>query len=156
MLLDKPYGMEVDWWSFGVIAYQMLTRQSPFKGEDEDEIYDAILAGEISLPNHLSEASKDFLRHLLARNPDERLGSGSNGAEDVMKHSFFEGVNWDDLYHQRTSPPFKPVVDSPIDVKYFDYTYGSQSLDPYPKPSRGRCLLVLYLMSNKLILRPQI
>ncbi|KAH0002757.1 protein kinase C, partial [Aureobasidium melanogenum] len=50
ILLDKKYGRAVDWWAFGVLIYQMLLQQSPFRGEDEDEIYDAILADEPLYP----------------------------------------------------------------------------------------------------------
>ena len=62
ILLDKKYGRSVDWWAFGVLIYQMLLQQSPFRGEDEDEIYDAILADEPLYPIHMPRDSVSILQ----------------------------------------------------------------------------------------------
>ena len=66
----------MDWWAFGVLIYQMLLQQSPFRGEDEDEIYDAILADEPLYPIHMPRDSVSILQKLLTREPELRLGSG--------------------------------------------------------------------------------
>jgi len=60
--MDKRYGRAVDWWAFGVLIYQMLLQQSPFRGEDEDEIYDAILADEPLYPIHMPRDSVSILQ----------------------------------------------------------------------------------------------
>lgn len=60
--MDKRYGRAVDWWAFGVLIYQMLLQQSPFRGEDEDEIYDAILADEALYPIHMPRDSVSILQ----------------------------------------------------------------------------------------------
>jgi classical protein kinase C len=62
ILMDKRYGRAVDWWAFGVLIYQMLLQQSPFRGEDEDEIYDAILADEPLYPIHMPRDSVSILQ----------------------------------------------------------------------------------------------
>ena len=74
ILLEKRYGRAVDWWAFGVLIYQMLLQQSPFRGEDEDEIYDAILSDEPLYPIHMPRDSVSILQKLLTREPDQRLG----------------------------------------------------------------------------------
>ncbi|KAJ8123055.1 hypothetical protein ONZ43_g907 [Nemania bipapillata] len=92
ILLDKKYGRAVDWWAFGVLIYQMLLQQSPFRGEDEDEIYDAILADEPLYPIHMPRDSVSILQKLLTREPDQRLGSGPTDAQEVMNQPFFRNI----------------------------------------------------------------
>ncbi|KAH9870728.1 Serine/threonine kinase [Plenodomus lingam] len=125
ILLDKKYGRAVDWWAFGVLIYQMLLQQSPFRGEDEDEIYDAILADEPLYPIHMPRDSVSILQKLLTREPEMRLGSGPTDAQEIMSHAFFRNINWDDIYHKRVAPPFVPQISSPTDTSNFDTEFTS-------------------------------
>ncbi|XP_044724032.1 kinase [Hirsutella rhossiliensis] len=125
ILLDKKYGRAVDWWAFGVLIYQMLLQQSPFRGEDEDEIYDAILADEPLYPIHMPRDSVSILQKLLTREPDQRLGSGPTDAQEVMSQPFFRNINWDDIYHKRVQPPFKPTIKNATDTSNFDSEFTS-------------------------------
>jgi classical protein kinase C len=125
ILLDKKYGRAVDWWAFGVLIYQMLLQQSPFRGEDEDEIYDAILADEPLYPIHMPRDSVSILQKLLTREPELRLGSGPTDAQEIMSHAFFRNVNWDDVYHKRVPAPFLPTVKNRADTSNFDSEFTS-------------------------------
>ena len=125
ILLDKKYGRAVDWWAFGVLIYQMLLQQSPFRGEDEDEIYDAILADEPLYPIHMPRDSVSILQKLLTREPELRLGSGPTDAQEIMSHAFFRNINWDDVYHKRIPPPFIPQISSATDTSNFDTEFTS-------------------------------
>lgn len=125
ILLDKKYGRAVDWWAFGVLIYQMLLQQSPFRGEDEDEIYDAILADEPLYPIHMPRESVSILQKLLTRDPDQRLGSGPTDAQEVMSQPFFRNISWDDIYHKRVSPPFLPQIKNATDTSNFDSEFTS-------------------------------
>ncbi|KAH8705098.1 protein kinase c [Talaromyces proteolyticus] len=125
ILLDKKYGRAVDWWAFGVLIYQMLLQQSPFRGEDEDEIYDAILADEPLYPIHMPRDSVSILQKLLTREPELRLGSGPTDAQEIMSHAFFRNINWDDVYHKRVTPPFLPTIQSETDTSNFDQEFTS-------------------------------
>ncbi|KAI9787140.1 MAG: Serine/threonine kinase [Geoglossum umbratile] len=125
ILLDKKYGRAVDWWAFGVLIYQMLLQQSPFRGEDEDEIYDAILADEPLYPIHMPRDSVSILQKLLTREPEIRLGSGPTDAQEIMSHAFFRNINWDDIYHKRVPAPFLPQITSPTDTSNFDSEFTS-------------------------------
>lgn len=125
ILLDKKYGRAVDWWAFGVLIYQMLLQQSPFRGEDEDEIYDAILGDEPLYPIHMPRDSVSILQKLLTRDPDQRLGSGPTDAQEVMSQPFFRNINWDDIYHKRVQPPFLPTIKSETDTSNFDSEFTS-------------------------------
>ena len=123
--MDKEYGLPLDWWAFGVLVYQMLLQQSPFRGENEDEIYDAILSDEPLYPVHMPRDSSSLIQQLLVREPEMRLGSGPEDALEVMRHPFFKGINWDDLYHKRTPVPFVPQLQSDTDVSNFDNEFTS-------------------------------
>jgi serine/threonine protein kinase len=125
ILLDKKYGRAVDWWAFGVLIYQMLLQQSPFRGEDEDEIYDAILADEPLYPIHMPRDSVSILQKLLTREPELRLGSGPTDAQEIMSHAFFRNVNWEDVYHKRVPAPFMPTVKNRADTSNFDSEFTS-------------------------------
>lgn len=123
--MDKKYGRAVDWWAFGVLIYQMLLQQSPFRGEDEDEIYDAILADEPLYPIHMPRDSVSILQKLLTREPELRLGSGPTDAQEIMSHAFFRNINWEDVYHKRVPPPFLPTINDPTDTSNFDTEFTS-------------------------------
>lgn len=125
ILLDKKYGRSVDWWAFGVLIYQMLLQQSPFRGEDEDEIYDAILADEPLYPIHMPRDSVSILQKLLTREPELRLGSGPTDAQEIMSHPFFKNINWEDIYHKRVPPPFLPTIKGKADTSNFDSEFTS-------------------------------
>ena len=119
MLLDKPYGRAVDWWAFGILLYQMMTSQSPFHGQDQDDIYDAILTDEPLYPEYLPSDAVDLIRKLLVREPRERLGY-RKGAEEIMSHDFFNSIDWNALYKKEVTPPFRPTIKDRIDLSNCD------------------------------------
>ncbi|MCO5597937.1 hypothetical protein L7F22_052023 [Adiantum nelumboides] len=110
ILLEQRYGRAVDWWAFGILIYEMLLGQAPFRGDDEDEIFDAILEDEPLYPIHMPPDSVSILHKLLTRDPARRLGSGQTDAEEIKAHPFFRDVNWDDMFHKRVPPPFLPTL----------------------------------------------
>lgn len=61
IVLDQRYGRAVDWWAFGVLIYEMLLGMSPFRGDDEDEIFDAIVEDEPLYPVHMPKDSVSIL-----------------------------------------------------------------------------------------------
>lgn len=103
----------------------MLLQQSPFRGEDEEEIYDAILADEPLYPIHMPRDSVSILQKLLTREPEARLGSGPTDAQEIMNQPFFQKINWDDVYNKRIQPPFLPTITSATDTSNFDSEFTS-------------------------------
>jgi classical protein kinase C len=126
ILLEQRYGRAVDWWAFGVLIYEMLLGQSPFRGDDEDEIFDAILEDEILYPIHMRHESVSILQQLLCRDPTRRLGAGPDDAEPIKRHSFFKDINWDDIMAKRVPAPYFPKVSGPLDTSNFDQEFTSE------------------------------
>lgn len=110
ILLEQRYGRAVDWWAFGVLIYEMLLGQSPFRGDDEDEIFDAILEDEPLYPIHMPRDSVSILQKLLTRDPLRRLGGGPTDAEEIKCHPFFRETVWEDVYRKRIPAPYFPTV----------------------------------------------
>jgi len=148
ILLDKKYGRAVDWWAFGVLIYQMLLQQSPFRGEDEDEIYDAILADEPLYPIHMPRDSVSILQKLLTREPEMRLGSGPTDAQEIMSHAFFRNVNWEEIYRKAVPAPFIPVVKGRADTSNFDSEFTSVTPVLTPVQSGEFCRHYMILVAE--------
>ncbi|KAG9044224.1 Serine/threonine kinase [Tulasnella sp. UAMH 9824] len=132
ILLEQKYGRAVDWWAFGVLVYQMILGESPFRGDDEDEIFDAILEDEPLYPITMPRDAVSLLQKLLTRDPNRRLGSGESDAEEIKKHRFFNDTNWDDVLDKRVPPPYLPAITSPVDTSNFDteFTREQHTLTP--------------------------
>ncbi|KAF7729151.1 Serine/threonine kinase [Apophysomyces ossiformis] len=128
----EKYGLAVDWWAFGVLVYEMLLSQSPFRGDDDDDVFDAILEDEILYPINMSRDSVSICQRLLTRDPSRRLGGGEADAGEVKAHPFFRGVNWDDMLAKRVPPPFYPSSKGPLDFSNFDdeFTHEKPCLTP--------------------------
>ncbi|PFH53390.1 hypothetical protein AMATHDRAFT_55336 [Amanita thiersii Skay4041] len=132
ILLEQRYGRAVDWWAFGVLTYEMLLGQSPFRGEDEDEIFDAILEDEPLYPITMPRDAVSILQKLLTRDPNRRLGSGKEDAEEIKRQPFFKDVNWDDVLNKRIPPPYFPTINGSADTSNFDeeFTREQPTLTP--------------------------
>jgi len=116
----------------------MAFQQSPFRGEDMDEIYDEILDEQPSYPKDSPPSTLDLCQSLLKKEPEQRLGSGPEDAQEVMKHHYFAGVNWDDLYHKRVAVPYKPAVSGENDISNFNPELTRR--DPTLAPAQtGQC-----------------
>jgi protein kinase N len=149
VLTEPTYTRAVDWWGLGVLIFEMLVGESPFPGDDEEEVFDSIVNDEVRYPRFLSlEAiaimrrvsscliSLDYGRNsnfsllnlqLLRKNPERRLGASERDAEDVKKQAFFRHVHWEDLLARRLKPPFVPFIvsDSSLNFSQNDFGFGS-------------------------------
>lgn len=119
ILQGLKYSFSVDWWSFGVLLYEMLIGQSPFHGDDEDELFESIRLDSPYYPRWITKESKDILEKLLERDVSKRLGVTGN----IKIHPFFKTINWVLLEKRAVEPPFKPKVKSPGDFSNFDQEF---------------------------------
>jgi len=122
----RGHDFSADWWSFGVLMYEMLTGRLPFQGEDRKQTMNQILKAKLGMPTFLSPEAQSLLRALFKRNPTNRLGSGPNGIEDIKAHTFFSSIDWDQLVKKSVSPPFQPTVVAD-DAFHFDTEYTSRT-----------------------------
>uniref|UniRef100_A0A7R9ZXB3 cGMP-dependent protein kinase n=1 Tax=Pyrodinium bahamense TaxID=73915 RepID=A0A7R9ZXB3_9DINO len=120
-ILDKRgHGKAVDWYSVGALTFEMLTGLPPYYSKDRQKLFERMKEGKLEYPDYIKPVAKDFLQRLLERNPDNRLGGGPGGGQEVKDHAFFQGLDWVALEERRIDPPFKPSLAAKDDVKYFD------------------------------------
>ncbi|GBB98943.1 hypothetical protein RclHR1_03370010 [Rhizophagus clarus] len=110
ILLKKGYFDTVDWWSLGVVMYELLFSKRPFRGKTNPQLTQAILKDPLVFPDNVSvsEECLDCMRKFCERDISKRLGCGPNGLEDIKRHPWFEGIEWDKLETKMATPPFIP------------------------------------------------
>ncbi|KAL8674064.1 MAG: hypothetical protein Q9168_001524 [Polycauliona sp. 1 TL-2023] len=121
VLLDEQgYTTMVDFWSLGVLVFEMCCGWSPFYADDTQQMYKNIAFGKVRFPRDaLSNEGRNFVKGLLNRNPKHRLGA-INDAEDLKAHPFFADMDWNALANKTIVPPFKPQLKSVLDTSNFD------------------------------------
>ncbi|XP_054553947.1 ribosomal protein S6 kinase alpha-2 isoform X4 [Talpa occidentalis] len=123
----RGHAQSADWWSFGVLMFEMLTGSLPFQGKDRKETMALILKAKLGMPQFLSAEAQSLLRALFKRNPSNRLGAGVDGVEEIKRHPFFVTVDWNKLYRREIKPPFKPAVGRPEDTFHFDPEFTART-----------------------------
>ncbi|XP_038859658.1 serine/threonine-protein kinase N2-like isoform X3 [Salvelinus namaycush] len=127
VLTETSYTRAVDWWGLGVLIFEMLVGESPFPGDDEEEVFDSIVNDEVRYPRFLSTEAISVMRRLLRRSPERRLGAGERDAEEVKKHLFFRNMDWNGLLAKKVKPPFVPIIQDSNDVSNFDDEFTSEA-----------------------------
>ena len=120
VIRQKGYGQEIDWWSLGVIMFEMMIGYPPFFSESSTETCKKILDWRNTLnirsEVNISKEAEDILRRLIS-DPETRLGV--NGADEIKNHPFFKGIDWNHI-KETLVPPFIPELKNNYDTKYFD------------------------------------
>ena len=128
LLDDHGYSKLVDFWSLGVLLFEMCCGWSPFYAEDTQQMYKNICFGKIRFPRGvIGEDGKQFVKGLLNRNPKHRLGAHRDAAE-LKEHPFFKTIDWVALAQKQVPPPFKPSVESDESTANFDPEFTSADL----------------------------
>ncbi|KAF9519393.1 hypothetical protein BS47DRAFT_1337145 [Hydnum rufescens UP504] len=125
LLESRGYTKTVDWWTLGVLIYEMLTGLPPFYDQDVNKMYQRILQDSLRFPEEMSPEAKAIISALLRRDPLERLGV--NGADEIKRQPFFSAIDWNKLLAKKIQPPFKPSVSGLIDVSNFDPEFTSET-----------------------------
>ncbi|KAH7093982.1 AGC/Akt protein kinase [Auriculariales sp. MPI-PUGE-AT-0066] len=126
LLRSQGYTKTVDWWTLGVLLFEMMTGLPPFYDENVETMYQRILHDPLQFPPEMSSEARSIIVGLLNRDPNRRLGN--NGGEEIKRHAFFSRyIDWNRLLQRKIQPPFKPAVDSALDVANFDAEFTSEA-----------------------------
>lgn len=117
-LTGESDGRESDYWGLGIMIYEMLCGNPPFYDVSTDVTFRKIVECKVSFPSCVSSVAKDLIASLLEKNRVNRLGFG--GAEEIMSHPFFAGIDWDDVENRRVRPPFVPWPFKDINPHFAD------------------------------------
>ncbi|KZS89665.1 Pkinase-domain-containing protein [Sistotremastrum niveocremeum HHB9708] len=146
LLENQGYTKTVDWWTLGVLIYEMMTGLPPFYDENVNTMYQRILHDPLRFPTDppLSREATSLISSLLIRNPAHRLGAtppfsshhhshypgapASGGAQAIKSHPFFASINFPLLLAKQIPPPFKPSVSSVLDVANFDSEFTNEEV----------------------------
>ena len=121
------HGTSVDWWNLGMVMYEMLTGLPPWYSTDRQKLFDRLKNAPLTFPTHVTRPAASLIAGLLNRNPQQRLGS--NGGADVMRHPFFQSINWDSLYRRELTPPFDPCRNQDVgEARNFEDDFTSLPL----------------------------
>ena len=135
----QSYGTAVDWWSFGILGFDLLTGSSPFRANNDMKIREKIMKAKLVLPYFLSPDAKDLLTRLLRKEPKKRLGACMPKDMQIIKgHRFFRKIQWDKLERREIEPPIKPLITDPELAENFSSEFTDLALSPIvPGPLSG-------------------
>ena len=136
MLRQEPYTKSVDWWSYGILIYEMLTGLPPFFDENTNRMYQMILKDDVVFPDDLSPDVQDLISKLLNKYPQARLGAGPKDFEDIKAHKFFSSLQWDKVLAKKYTPEWKPHMKNATDTSNFDEEFTAEpNVISYEDPS---------------------
>jgi len=135
IISHKGHSFAVDWWSLGILLYELTVGIPPFYSSNVNEMYQKIQQDTVKFPSTLSEPCRNLIIKLLDRDPKKRMGSNGD-VEEIQKHSFFRKLDWEKLYKMEVEPPYKPKVQGDEDTSNFSKEFTrEQAADTYAPPS---------------------
>ena len=129
IITGEGHNRAADWWSYGILTYEMFFGIPPFFCDNQEKMYQLITRAELRFPKkiNISDEAKDLLQKLLIKNQDERLGS-KNGFNEIRAHPFFKGLDFTALEHRKIEAPYKPPLKDSTDVTNFDAEFTSEEV----------------------------
>jgi cGMP-dependent protein kinase len=122
IISNTGHNICADLWSLGVLIYELLSKKTPFRAKDDLAIYEGILRGihSIQFPYKISRKAESLIKALCRQDPQERIGYQKNGYDDIKKHRWFQGFDWEALQHEKLVPPFTPEIKNENDTSNFE------------------------------------
>jgi len=130
VLLNKGHGKPVDWWTLGILIYEMIVGQPPFCDEDPMGIYQKILAGKVYFPKYFDKNAKALVKKLLTADLSKRYGNLKDGPKDILQHKWFDSIEWEKLKKCEIPAPYKPTMKDDDDLSNFETIPDSNELPP--------------------------
>lgn len=118
VIANTGHTLSADYWSLGILVYELLTRKTPFRAKDDLTIYENILRGihSVQFSYRVSRKAEMLIKSLCRQEPSERLGYQKGGVNDIRKHKWFGGFDWDGFHAQRVPAPILPDVRDPMEL----------------------------------------
>jgi len=141
IVMNKGHGKAVDWWSLGILLYELTVGIPPFYSQNVHEMYQLIKQAPLRFPPKLSHECKQLITGLLKRDPTKRLGSGPNDFNDIKSAQFFADLDFQKIYNKEVVPPYQPSVkNGELDTNNFDTQFTSEPVvDSYvPQSNLGQ------------------
>ncbi|GAB4821286.1 hypothetical protein N2152v2_008332 [Parachlorella kessleri] len=136
IIAGRGHSKSADWWSVGVLLYEMLCGVAPFRAKGRNALQKLITNGKAKFPSYLSTEALSLLKGLLQKDPSKRLGYGPGGSAEVMGHAFFRHVDWKKLERREVPSPFKPsTVGGKASIENFDKLYTDLPVQDSPCPT---------------------
>lgn len=130
VLLNKGHGKPVDWWTLGILIYEMIVGQPPFCDEDPMGIYQKVLAGKVYLPKYFDKNAKALVKKLLTADLSKRYGNLKDGPRDILTHKWLATLNLAALERYEIPAPYKPVMKNDMDTSNFEEIDENWELPP--------------------------
>ncbi|ORX98577.1 kinase-like protein [Basidiobolus meristosporus CBS 931.73] len=137
IIQSKGYGSAVDWYSLGILIFEMLAGYPPFYDDDHFKLYEKIIAGKIRWPPHIDADARDLIKKLTTADLTKRYGNLKGGVQDIKNHKWFAEIDWNRLERLEVQPPIVPIVTSDGDTSNYDMyqetndIYGMPTEDPF-------------------------
>ena len=135
ILLNKGHGKPVDWWTLGILIYEMIAGIDPFNDEDTMAIYQKVIKCKVKFPSYFPSDAKSIVKHLLVKDLSKRYGNLKGGVNDIKFHRFFKDLDWNQLIKYQLEAPYIPKVKSNGDCDNFDTYTESEGKTKYLYPS---------------------
>ncbi|KAI8365469.1 kinase-like domain-containing protein [Choanephora cucurbitarum] len=119
IIRSQGYTKAVDWWSLGVLIYEMMTGEPPFTAKNPIEQYQKILEGDVNWPDNINAEARDLLENLLKTKASERIGNLKDGVNDIKRHPWFSSIDFDHILAQTITPPHMPTIQHEGDTHHF-------------------------------------
>jgi serine/threonine protein kinase len=132
IILGNPHGKPVDWWTVGILLFEMLASYPPF-GDPENpmQTYSYIVVGEISFPSCIRLHARSLIVKLLHTKQEKRLGT-LGGAAMIKKHAWFRPMDFKQLANKMLQPPHPPLVSNTLDLSnYADAEAPESPITPF-------------------------
>jgi len=132
LLKGHPYTRAVDWWTYGILTYEMLVRGAPFKGNDDEELFRNIIEQQPFYPQSMGRDAINLTSSLLMKDPRRRLGASQADAQEVKNHAYFRNIDWQAMLEKRVPVPYQPKFKGDTDVSHFDEEFTNEAIQLTP------------------------
>lgn len=127
IILNKGHSKPVDWWTLGILIYEMLVGIDPFNDDDPMMVYQKIIKGKIKFPKNVEKDAKSIIKHLLDADITKRYGCLKDGVKDILDHRWFKDFDWKSLLFMNQEAPYIPKIKNNMDTSNFSQYPDSDS-----------------------------